>query len=280
MWLGLQSQDAGDYRRARALLGESLAVRRRVGDRSVGFVLGFLSRLARLEGDAAGARRYAEEMLGYFREDGDPLGLAVALDNLGELAESEGDYPTARAYLADALTRRRDIGDRRGIAFALWSSGKLACLEGDFARAEALLQEALGIFREVGAREIGSALASLGDVARLQGDLGGAVGHLRESLALLSADGQRRDVCRSLYLLGVVAIEQGAPGRALRLFAASTANAPAGPLLEPAERRRYDDAVAAARAALGHEAFAAAWAQGQALTLEQAISYALEEDGA
>jgi UDP-N-acetylmuramyl pentapeptide synthase len=36
--------------------------------------------------------------------------------------------------------------------------------------------------------------------------------------------------------------------------------------------------VAAVRAALGEEAFAAAWAEGQAMTREQAIAYALEEE--
>jgi hypothetical protein len=34
--------------------------------------------------------------------------------------------------------------------------------------------------------------------------------------------------------------------------------------------------MAAARAALGEEAFAAAWAEGQAMTLEEAVAYALE----
>jgi len=37
-------------------------------------------------------------------------------------------------------------------------------------------------------------------------------------------------------------------------------------------------AARAARAALGEEAFAAAWAEGRAMTLEQAIAYALEEE--
>jgi hypothetical protein len=33
------------------------------------------------------------------------------------------------------------------------------------------------------------------------------------------------------------------------------------------------------RLELGEEAFAAAWAAGQPMTLQQAIAYALEEDG-
>ena len=35
---------------------------------------------------------------------------------------------------------------------------------------------------------------------------------------------------------------------------------------------------AAARSALGEEAFARAWVEGQAITLDQAVEYALEDD--
>ena len=47
--------------------------------------------------------------------------------------------------------------------------------------------------------------------------------------------------------------------------------------ISPAERAHYDQAIAAARAALGKEGFNAAWAEGRGLTMEQAIAYALEE---
>jgi hypothetical protein len=39
----------------------------------------------------------------------------------------------------------------------------------------------------------------------------------------------------------------------------------------------YEWNVAATRAGLGEEAFAAAWSQGQAMTLEQAIEHATED---
>ena len=37
--------------------------------------------------------------------------------------------------------------------------------------------------------------------------------------------------------------------------------------------------IARLRAALGEQAFAETWAQGKAMTLDQALAYALEEDG-
>jgi hypothetical protein len=45
----------------------------------------------------------------------------------------------------------------------------------------------------------------------------------------------------------------------------------------PHAREEYDREIAAARATLGEEAFAAAWGGGRGMTLEQAVAYALEE---
>jgi hypothetical protein len=46
----------------------------------------------------------------------------------------------------------------------------------------------------------------------------------------------------------------------------------------PDERAREEQLVAAAHAQLDEATFAATWAEGQALTLEQAIAYALDEE--
>ena len=43
------------------------------------------------------------------------------------------------------------------------------------------------------------------------------------------------------------------------------------------ERPSYDRDLAATRTALGDAVFEAAWAEGQVMTLEQAVAYALEE---
>jgi hypothetical protein len=46
--------------------------------------------------------------------------------------------------------------------------------------------------------------------------------------------------------------------------------------MSPKERAEHEQAIASARAALGDEAFAAAWADGSKMTVEQAIAFALE----
>jgi hypothetical protein len=67
------------------------------------------------------------------------------------------------------------------------------------------------------------------------------------------------------------------PQRAARLFrAAEELREASGHPLPPVMRAEYERNVAAARAQLGEEAFAAAWAAGRAMTVEQAIAYALD----
>jgi len=47
----------------------------------------------------------------------------------------------------------------------------------------------------------------------------------------------------------------------------------------PRMLRERDACITALRAAMGVQAFAAAWEEGQAMTVEQAVAYALEELG-
>jgi hypothetical protein len=79
---------------------------------------------------------------------------------------------------------------------------------------------------------------------------------------------------------GALAAAQGAPRRALRLAGAAAAlreRERGTRPLSPREQITRDRRLAPARQALSAEEQAAAWAEGQAMTLEQAIADALEE---
>ena len=82
----------------------------------------------------------------------------------------------------------------------------------------------------------------------------------------------------SLESLAWVAIAQAEPQRAARLGGAAEALWEAlGVPLPPEQRAGHDQAMQAMRAALGEELFVAAWAEGRALPLEQAIALALKD---
>jgi hypothetical protein len=82
----------------------------------------------------------------------------------------------------------------------------------------------------------------------------------------------------SVYNLNglAAAAGSGVPQRSARLAAAAETLRIALHLAwEMGERRIYERTVAAARAALSEAAFAAAWAEGAAMMLDEAVAYAL-----
>ena len=115
-------------------------------------------------------------------------------------------------------------------------------------------------------------------MTQARGQVAQARALLRESLSYA----RERDVYLAVEvvesLAGVVAAG-GAGDIAARLWgAASAVRGVEGWPLPPVVRADYDRDVAAARTQFGETAFAAAWAEGRAMTLEQAIAYALEDD--
>jgi hypothetical protein len=67
--------------------------------------------------------------------------------------------------------------------------------------------------------------------------------------------------------------------RAARLMgAAESLYSPLRFEMSAKERAEHDQAIAVARAALGEEAFAAAYQEGSKMTLDKAVTYAKEED--
>ena len=78
--------------------------------------------------------------------------------------------------------------------------------------------------------------------------------------------------------LAQVAGAAGDAEGAARLFGAAEALRQAiGAPIHPPESALYESCIEAVRCRLGRQAFEAAWAEGRALSLEQAVAFALEE---
>ena len=81
----------------------------------------------------------------------------------------------------------------------------------------------------------------------------------------------------SAVLMGILAVQQGIHASGVRLIGSATAHKLFGTLVYPPDRAQSDAAVSSARATLGEPAVAQLWAEGQAMTLEQATADALQE---
>jgi hypothetical protein len=104
---------------------------------------------------------------------------------------------------------------------------------------------------------------------------------LKESLAMQRELGDQQGIAACLEGLATVACADGQPERAARLSGAPEAlGVPIATPLPPGERAHCQRHLAAARAALGEAAFVAAWAEGRAMTSDDAIEYAFEPSAA
>jgi predicted ATPase/class 3 adenylate cyclase len=234
--------------------------------------------LVNVAGDTAECRRLGGEAVRIARELGDPRTLGRALTILASSTFFD-DPATARQHYEEAIPILRAVGDNWGLAFALGPKVAAARAAGDYVAAHALHLEGAALSRQVGDRRaIGMALIGAAFTWRLQGDLTRAITLYQEALQPLHELGDRWMLARSLGGLAAVHSLQAEHRRAARIYGAAealreTIGAPVNVSLRP----DYDYRVADTRRALGATVFAAAWAEGRAMTLEQAVAYALEE---
>ena len=234
--------------------------------------------LASTQGDYARAVSLYEESLAVRRDLGyKGKGTCHSLHELGAVAYQQGDYERAVLLHEQALALARELEYTFGIAYALSTLADVFRAQGDPGRAATLLEESLILFRRLGhAWGIVHTLASLGSVACETGHDTRASRLYEESLELGRRAGLKPDILPCLEGLARVATTQGRMEQVARLCGATAVlREEMGIPLPPADRAEHDRVVATTRAVLGEDAFAAAWARGQALSLEGAIAEAV-----
>jgi non-specific serine/threonine protein kinase len=279
LWmLGDMDGQMAHYESARAHLTQSLMLFQELGDRPLcANALQRLGWLAREQGDAATARLRLEESLALYRELGDKVGLGGALNTLGEVAVMQGDTAEAAVLLNEALALNREVGRAEGIGWSLNHLGHVAQLKGEYELARQLYEESLVPFRKMHHQYGGAAWAfhGLGETALAQGDATLATRHFRVALEWFRLNGVRAQVAWCLAGLAGVAVLNEEPERAARLWGAAEALRQSIGCRPAPAARATRELMAAAREQLGDAIFDAEWAEGQALTPDQAIAVAL-----
>jgi non-specific serine/threonine protein kinase len=231
----------GDYHGARAQLDESARRFQLLGEQGMYTVpLLSLIRVTCAEGDYERALLLAEDCLAV-RRAVDPDNaefIASALVTRGEVERLLGHDDSAREGFTEALRLYQHSADANGLAWATHNLGHLAVDVGDYERAGALFLEAL---RERHRRrqigDVASSLAALASVATQLGEFSLAAQHCG------SVDG---------------------------LLATSRA------VLSPVDDRTYRRDVTNLKAEMGEEVFSAAQLEGMRLTVDEAVSQAIE----
>jgi tetratricopeptide (TPR) repeat protein len=267
-----------------ALGEEALAIGRELGDRescaTACLILGYLLP------DRAAQRARREEGLRLYRELDDAWGVSLALWVLGQAQAQRGDLAAAEALCDESLAVGAAVGDRLNSACAQVILAQVAVARADAASARALLEQALRLDRELGdRRNSGITLAHLGDVALSIDDRGAARDCYCEALPIFLESGDSGMSALVLTGLASLALAGGAPAQAVRLAGAAASITRSAPWVAAERWANWQHRLStlqireAAGQTLGQQESAQAWAEGQAMTLEQAIAYALEQAG-
>jgi DNA-binding CsgD family transcriptional regulator/tetratricopeptide (TPR) repeat protein len=228
----------GDLKRATELGEQGLALCRELGARENSvWLLTWLGVVALRREQFDEAERLFEQGIVLSRELRDDWLLNLVLAQLGILARSTGARERAIALHSQCLSLARETGDPLMIAYQLRNLGVDSLTNREYDRAAGYYLESLRLCREIGERWISEGcIEGLAAVAGVRGDY----------------------------------------RRAARLFGAGeTLRALTGDSRFVVVDNSYHQHLAATRSALGEKDFSAVWAAGQAMTLDEAIEYAL-----
>ena len=233
--------------------------------------------LAWSQGDYDAARALLEESLAVRRSLSDTQGIADALNNLGNVAADIGEYAAARELLEESLASMRTLGDSEGIAATVSNLARVAFWSGDFETAQTLFEESLAADQKRG-DEWGRAnsLCGLALLSVRSEEFEAASQQLTESAALRQTLSDTEGQIECLEAFSALAAAQNQWMQAVTLLAAAaegrqaleTPLPPAG-LIPQAKR------LAAAQAALAPSDYAAAEAQGRLLSVAAAAAWVL-----
>jgi tetratricopeptide (TPR) repeat protein len=304
--LGVGLSNLGDiflcqrkYEQASKMYEDALAFARDISDR---FMIAFnsynLGAIAWFQGDYARANHIIAESLAVFRDHDENWLTASCLHNLGEIDLAQGDDQRAMQWYEAELA----FGEKKQLEisriFARDGLGKVAWVQGNHEVAAKRFEEALRMSEKAGYKTaMLLALYGLGRVALSQNDYYSAgefftqASQIRlpetseitlpatnELSSWISLKTYGVATAYPLEAFAVLAAAQDQMERAARLLGAvESLSVSIHFEMSAKERAEHDQAIVSARAALGEEAFAAAWAEGRVMTMEQAIAYALED---
>lgn len=310
--LGYIYWQQGNYTLAQTKFEEAVVRwRQLVNQRELGIALHFLALVRCSRSEYGAARILAEESVAILRVWCEPNLVAMAMAALGTTLIALGEFTNAQSVLEEALVIYRELGHSWGVALVWINLAGGAFDQGDDATARMHLENALAIYRQLDETWfIAQTLMMLARISWRQGDKGQAQAQMAESFLHAHNVGAKEYLASGRFLLGLIAQEDGENAHASVLFKESIAifqemdckvgaayslaglasllDSPrqAAQILgavstvldrtrmpqDGIERVHYERIVAAVRVQLDDATFATAWAQGQAMTLTEAVT--------
>jgi ATP/maltotriose-dependent transcriptional regulator MalT len=230
--------------------------------------------LAYAQGDFQQAEISYQQAFQLFQELGNKERAAVVLYRQGLVALMKGNHALATMLGEEALRTFKALNYKEGIPYTLLLLAYVASTQNEYDRARMLVEESLALFREAGDKwGMAYTLSHFAHIVFAQGNYAYAHTLVDESLALSKELDFRGGIASCLEVLAEIVAAQEQKTWAVRLWGAAEAlrEIIGGPQLS-LERSSYEGMMATIRSELGEKVFAAAWAEGRAMTAEQVLS--------
>ncbi len=229
-------------------------------------------------GDIEGVEAQSQEALQCARASEDAFALGLSLGVISEYLMMTGqDLELAREYASQSTKILKEHGNQWGYSIVLLGIGLVAKYKGDFKFSRENFGNILPLYQKMGdIHRVNMIQSEFAHMDRYEGHMDKAEQAYRETIPVWQRLGHRAAVANQLECLAFIAIAHEQGERAARLLGAAEAlrekiNIP----MSPFERVEYDKQVADLRSGLDEKTFASLWAEGRAMTMEQAIHFAL-----
>lgn len=278
-WMGLIAMDGdGDVAKAGSLVEKSIALYQKHAN-SWGCAMSMLNAGYVMLGRnrAISPLSWFEQSLHRFEELGDIWGKSNVYQCMGRIYLDQGKYEKARFCFEQQMAIDQNLRNISAIINGLCDLGHLSLFQGNIDQAQDYYQKSLAACRQYGLEPDRGVLFFLSMVSLHQNDFQMASQRFIDLYRYAEVKDKKRDVLNLLLGLAAVAGGTNQFERSAKLNGAAQA------ILEQTGytylsffRAVFDRHIKVARDRLGETAFGELAAEGRAMTMEQAISCALE----
>jgi predicted ATPase/class 3 adenylate cyclase len=271
----------GDMLNASVAAATCAGYARQLGDKSLlATVLTFEAASKMMSGRFNDVDAIMEEVLGIVDESNDQYAIGMAYGMFGTRMMMAGKYnDESRAMVAKGLAALKNNENRFGHTMVLFGMAMGSRFNGRFDEARAQFAPLVPIFHDMGDHHRSNMVRSeMAHMERLEGHHEKAIAMYRETILEWKRLGHRAAVANQLECFAFIAKSHEQPERAAKLFGAAEALREIINIqMTDMERTEYEREIADVKANLDEKIFMSLWAEGHAMTMEQAIALALEE---
>jgi tetratricopeptide (TPR) repeat protein len=197
---------------------------------------------------------------------------------LGVSASRHSDFQLARWNYEECLARCGLVEDKVMEAHALLGLAHLALYREDLKLAESLFRESLEELQKIGDENCAAkATLELAEVVKRRGDFDQARKFLDQSLRQLKKLGLEDRISLVIVRYAALAESMGNGERAARLLGSADVHLGGGENLPPTDKVTHEKIVFSTRKLIGDQAYDKWFAEGAALSLQEACNYASED---